>query len=284
MTKDDRHEQLAIPRRTGRAGRLLGATAMLAFTVSVGAAVIVRTNGDDRGTRAMPSPAASETSTSTARTPSPPPARLAPAGSMPTAPTTTAPPTTTVLTTVATIVPDPAPEPILAVFDGERVTLDGAVPDDETKSRLETLAAANAKGTATIDNRLTIDPSVPLTVPVRVIELQSARFPSASAEILPDHAAELDRVARVTLAFPNVSLLIIGHADQVGSDAANLRLSQARAGAVVTYLVSTGVAVDRISARGVGETDLLANDLGAAALALNRRTEFVFTGILVPPA
>jgi outer membrane protein OmpA-like peptidoglycan-associated protein len=281
MTTDARHEQAATTRRPGRAGRVLGAAGMLAFIVSVGTAVIVRTNGGDRGTAAPPSPAATEAPTSTAHTTSPPPARLAPAGSTAaTDPTTTPPPTTV---TPATTAVAAVPEPILVVFDGERVTLDGAVPSEETKSYLETLAAANAKGAATIENRLTVNPSVPLTVPVRVIELQSERFPSGRAEIVPAQAVELDRVANVMLAFPSVTLLVIGHADQVGSEAANLELSQARAGAVVTYLVSKGVGVDRLSARGVGETDLLADDLGADALALNRRTEFVFTGILAPP-
>ncbi len=41
---------------------------------------------------------------------------------------------------------------------------------------------------------MVINPAVPISVGVRVIELNSARFPEGTAEILPDHALELNRV------------------------------------------------------------------------------------------
>lgn len=199
------------------------------------------------------------------------------------APATSAAAPANVPATAATL-PDGSPVPVLAIFNGDRVVLEGAVPNQAALDLAHTLAVANAKGTATITNRLTIDPAVPANVPVRVIELQSVRFPSGSIEILPDHALELDRVGNVMLAFPHVTALVVGHADQVGSDDANLQISLDRADAVVSYLIGRGVTVDRLSARGVGETDLLAEDLGDDALALNRRTEFIFYGLLIPPA
>jgi outer membrane protein OmpA-like peptidoglycan-associated protein len=168
------------------------------------------------------------------------------------------------------------------MFNGERVLLEGSVPSQETLDYLNGLAVANAKGPATITNRLTIDPSVPLDVPVRVVELQSVRFPSGSTEIRPEHAAELDRVANVMLSLPHVTVHVIGHADQVGNEADNLVLSQLRAEAVVAYLASKGIAPERLTAEGVGETDLILEDVGEDALALNRRTEFVFGGLLIP--
>jgi outer membrane protein OmpA-like peptidoglycan-associated protein len=80
---------------------------------------------------------------------------------------------------------------------------------------------------------------------------------------------------------PNVTVLVIGHADQRGSDLANYKLSADRATAVVNYLVGDGVQANRLSSRAVGEADLLTLDGDATALALNRRTEFVFYGLLV---
>jgi outer membrane protein OmpA-like peptidoglycan-associated protein len=162
------------------------------------------------------------------------------------------------------------------------VIIDGAVPTQEAADRLEALAVANAKGPAVVTSRVTIDPAVPADVGIRVIELQSLRFPSGSSEIVPEHAVEFDRVAGVMNALPDTTVLVIGHADQLGPEDANLTLSQARADAVVAYLVGQGIAADRLSAQGVGETDLLAEDLGEETLALNRRTEFVFYGVLVP--
>jgi outer membrane protein OmpA-like peptidoglycan-associated protein len=207
------------------------------------------------------------------------------------APATTLAPTTTPTTappppkpvTYATLV-DGTPQPILGLFAADRITITGAVPDQAAKDRMQALAVANAKpGQAgVIDNQLTIDPNVPIDIGVRVVELTSARFPPASADILPEHAAELDRVATIMEALPNISVLVIGHADQRGEEQRNLLISAQRAEAVVDYLASRGVDPARMASRAVGEADLLTLDNEPAALALNRRTEFVFYGLLVP--
>ncbi len=73
---------------------------------------------------------------------------------------------------------------------------------------------------------------------------------------------------------------MIGHADQRGSPEANFAISEARARAVVNYLVAHGVAPDRLSSRAVGANDLLTLNSDATAFALNRRTEFVFYGLV----
>ena len=82
-------------------------------------------------------------------------------------------------------------------------------------------------------------------------------------------------------ALPNITALVIGHADQRGGDLANYAISEQRANAVKNYVAAHGIAPDRLSSRAVGETDLLTLDDDAAALALNRRTEFVFYGLLL---
>jgi outer membrane protein OmpA-like peptidoglycan-associated protein len=177
--------------------------------------------------------------------------------------------------------PDGSPVPVVAIFDVEQVTLLGAVPSEASAERLRTLAIANSKfPNATIADFLTVNAAVPGNVGVRVVELTSARFPTSSSEVVPDHALELDRVVTVMNALPNTTVLVVGHADQLGDEAANHALSAARAQAVVDYLVSRGIAADRLSSRAVGEADLLTLANDAAALALNRRTEFVFYGLL----
>ena len=220
------------------------------------------------------------------------------AGSTVDAPTTTAGSTSTgaTVTTTATTVapsttvaapyetlPDGTPAPIIAVFDTNSITLTGAVPDQAAKDRLQTLAVANAKpGQAdVVDNQVTINPAVPRNIGVRVVELTSARFPDGSSEILPEHAAELDRIVTIMNALPNVSALIIGHADQRGDNLANYAISEERALAVKNYVIAGGVAQSRMSSRAVGEEDLLTLANDPAALALNRRTEIVFYGLLL---
>jgi outer membrane protein OmpA-like peptidoglycan-associated protein len=217
------------------------------------------------------------------------------------APTTTRAPTTTARATTTTdaptttrprppqqpvtyeTLPDGTPAPVVAIFDVDQITITGAVPDQAAKERLQALALANAKpGQGNVANFLTINPDVPQNIGVRVVELTSARFPTGSADVLPAQAAELDRVVSIMNALPDITALVIGHSDQRGDPESNYELSAARAEAVVNYLVSKGVGPDRLSSRAVGEADLLTLNNDDAALALNRRTEFVFYGLLIP--
>jgi outer membrane protein OmpA-like peptidoglycan-associated protein len=179
--------------------------------------------------------------------------------------------------------PDGTPAPIVALFDVDSVTVTGAVPSQRAKDRLLALAKANAKpGQAdTIVDNVTINPDVPIGIGVRVVELTSVRFPELKTEVLPAHAAELDRVVAVMNALPNVTALVIGHADQRGDPLQNLALSEQRADAVVNYMASQGIAPERLASRAVGASDLLALRNDEAAFALNRRTEFVLYGLLV---
>jgi outer membrane protein OmpA-like peptidoglycan-associated protein len=170
---------------------------------------------------------------------------------------------------------------VIVTYDVDTITLTGFVPSQAAKDRLGELAVANSKTDAQLQNDLVINPAVPIGVGVRVIELNSVRFPEGSSEILPEHGTELERVARVMQALPNVTVLVIGHADQRGDEIANYQISAERAEAVVDFLTSVGVSPTRLSSRAVGEADLLTLADDDTALALNRRTEFVFYGLLI---
>ncbi len=177
--------------------------------------------------------------------------------------------------------PDGSPVPVLAVFDTETITISGVVRSEDAAVRLALLAIANSKfPEAEVVNTMTVDPTIPSNVGVRVIEMNSVRFPESSAELLPEHRGEIDRAAEILRLFPNVSVLVIGHADQRGSAETNFVISEERARSVSTYFVETGIDPSRVSSRAVGELDLLALDDDAQSFALNRRTEFVFYGLL----
>lgn len=83
---------------------------------------------------------------------------------------------------------------------------------------------------------------------------------------LRELAASLDK-------YPDTDLVIIGHTDQVGTRDYNQALSERRAQAAASYLVSQGVSGSRIDHRGLGETEPVAtNDTEAGRMA-NRRVE-----------
>ena len=73
-------------------------------------------------------------------------------------------------------------------------------------------------------------------------------------DIRPDAAVELDKLAKVFIANPELTFELSSHTDSRGGDTYNLVLSDARANSAVDYLVRQGVSPDRLVARGYGET------------------------------
>ncbi|MDH5493799.1 MAG: OmpA family protein [Myxococcales bacterium] len=96
--------------------------------------------------------------------------------------------------------------------------------------------------------------------------------------VIQDRSFELlNTVAQVMQDFPDIAVEVQGHTDSRGNDGYNLRLSQARAEAVVEYLVGRGIGAQRMTARGYGETRPIESNRRARGRAANRRVEFVRT-------
>jgi outer membrane protein OmpA-like peptidoglycan-associated protein len=86
----------------------------------------------------------------------------------------------------------------------------------------------------------------------------------------------LGEIASVLQANPDLRRVeVAGHTDNVGSDKANLKLSQGRAQAVVDWLVKGGVEADRLVAKGYGEAVPLETNNTEQGRGVNRRVEFV---------
>jgi OOP family OmpA-OmpF porin len=99
-------------------------------------------------------------------------------------------------------------------------------------------------------------------------------FKTGSAELDSASNALLDSVADIANRCPSVKIEVSGHTDTTGSASANQTLSEARAKAVVTYLVAHGVAQGRIAATGFGGTKPVASNTTEDGRAKNRRIEF----------
>lgn len=103
--------------------------------------------------------------------------------------------------------------------------------------------------------------------------LLGVNFETGKAILLPSSKGVLDQVAQSLVDNPDVNIEVGGHTDNVGSSAANVRLSQARANAVRDYLIGKGVAGGRLTAKGYGEENPMADNTTAAGRAANRRVE-----------
>jgi len=107
---------------------------------------------------------------------------------------------------------------------------------------------------------------------------QQIQFAFNKAVIRPGISFKiLDEVVQVLQDNPKISLEVQGHTDNVGGDAYNMRLSQARADAVRAYLVSKGIAPSRLVAKGYGFHQPLVPNTTAANRELNRRVQFIRT-------
>jgi outer membrane protein OmpA-like peptidoglycan-associated protein len=110
------------------------------------------------------------------------------------------------------------------------------------------------------------------------IELQEGivvLFETGSDKILTESLSILDEVAIVMSEAPAVKIRVEGHTDDVGDDKKNLDLSKRRAASVKTYIESKGIAADRVSSEGCGETAPIADNKTAEGKTKNRRVVFV---------
>jgi outer membrane protein OmpA-like peptidoglycan-associated protein len=104
----------------------------------------------------------------------------------------------------------------------------------------------------------------------------AALFDSGKAVLKPEARNALHEAAERVRKFGDAAVAISGHTDNVGSDRANQLLSEQRAQAVREYLVSQeGIAASRLSARGYGKTQPVADNGTEAGRARNRRVDVV---------
>ncbi len=120
------------------------------------------------------------------------------------------------------------------------------------------------------------EPKAPLFEPGKtVLVLKGVHFESDKAILTPDSLAVLDGVAAGLKDWSEVRVEIDGHCDSTNTDAHNQKLSERRADAVFQYLVARGVAADRMTTKGYGESRPIADNKTKEGRALNRRVELI---------
>ena len=104
--------------------------------------------------------------------------------------------------------------------------------------------------------------------------LKNIFFDSGQSKLRPESTSELSRLIELLNYAPSLVVEISGHTDNVGGEAFNIKLSEDRANAVVSYLVQKGISKARLIAKGYGPKKPIASNDNADGRQQNRRTEF----------
>jgi len=108
-----------------------------------------------------------------------------------------------------------------------------------------------------------------------VITLGDVLFETGKADLKSGATGNLYKLAGLLAQYPERSLVIEGHTDNIGSDSYNQGLSQNRADSVKVFLLNQGIATNRITAYGKGESSPVADNSSEAGRQMNRRVEVI---------
>jgi len=121
-------------------------------------------------------------------------------------------------------------------------------------------------------------PAKPKPVAEKVTFAADVLFDFDKAVIKPEGKSKLDDIANKVRGINLEVVIAIGHADSIGSDAYNQRLSVRRAESVKAYLVSKGIEPNRVYTEGKGEKQPVADNKTRDGRAKNRRVEIEVIG------
>lgn len=137
----------------------------------------------------------------------------------------------------------------------------GAYMDHQQEQMQQSLQGTGIEVQRTAENTLN------LTMP------SSITFGLDSAVLTPQANTALDSVARVLNQYPDSTITIVGHTDDLGSDSHNQKLSESRAASVGAYLGQHGVNYSRLTQQGMGERSPKLPNTDEANRSQNRRVE-----------
>ena len=125
----------------------------------------------------------------------------------------------------------------------------------------------------TADSTYNIDIALQPLVANASVVLKNIFFDINKFNLRPESQIELNKVVGLLKENPQLTIQINGHTDNAGKPADNLKLSNDRAQAVVSYLVSQAIPAKRLSFKGFGSSQPVADNKTEEGKATNRRTE-----------
>lgn len=154
--------------------------------------------------------------------------------------------------------------PNLEQFKPDRIAFDGGGSETSpivfTNVKLADGGGMNAIGKKFTDSK---------------IVTHGINFDVNKASIKPESMGTLNGIVKIMSDNPEIKFEVGGHTDGDGDEVLNLKLSQERAEAVRTQLISMGIATARLTAKGYGKTKPIADNATWEGKATNRRVEFV---------
>jgi outer membrane protein OmpA-like peptidoglycan-associated protein len=141
----------------------------------------------------------------------------------------------------------------------------GRYMDDQKRDLEKNLASEIKLGQARVDK-------LPNDV-VRITMTSQTAFETNSANIKPGFHSTMDKVADVVVRYGKTTLTVVGHTDDVGTNAYNQSLSERRALSVAQYLESKRVDSLRLATAGKGETQPRSSNATETGRQENRRVE-----------
>ncbi|MGX9670476.1 channel-forming protein ArfA/OmpATb [Mycobacterium sp. HM-7] len=182
--------------------------------------------------------------------------------------------------------------------DGATITLMGTAPNLDVAGEVQSAAALSFPGAKLANNIQIPAPGGPVAPPTQLPSPAPAPAPSPAGGPCAKVQADVTELLRTPISFvtggsqmtgesrrllgqiadkikgcPNGAVTVVGYTDNEGSDAVNLKLSDTRAKAVAAALVSNGVLAAKVTARGAGSANPVADNSTEEGRAKNRRVE-----------
>ena len=164
-----------------------------------------------------------------------------------------------------------------AALAAERERSEAEAAAAATAATAAATAAANQAARADLVRRLNAALPTRETERGLVSEIGGVQFATGTADLSSAAREGLARIAGVVASYPDLQFSVEGHTDNTGSAATNADLSVRRALAVRDYLITQGIGVARIEARGFGPDQPIADNSTNEGRARNRRVEIVLT-------